>query len=229
MKIGLHGASGRMGKEVAALISEYNSCELAYEYSRGGNLEDLCVSSEVIIDFSSPEALPDLLLCAIKYAVPILIGTTGILEDMQKSIVTAAKEIPILQSPNTSFGVNVLQNLITKAAETLINYDIEIIEMHHATKKDAPSGTALMLGDVAATSSGQALDSIGFSSVRAGALFGEHQVMFVGQNEVVTLAHRALSRRCYAEGAIRAAMWLREMSPSLYNMQDMLHGAARKN
>ncbi|MES2214426.1 MAG: 4-hydroxy-tetrahydrodipicolinate reductase [Pseudomonadota bacterium] len=246
IKIGLHGSSGKMSREVAALIPDYPGCELTYQYSHiidsahsitalhshhGNSLEELCKSSEVIIDFSNPAGLISLLESSMNNNIPVLIGTTGISSEVQEYIQKASKQTPILQAPNTSLGVNLLSNLVVIAAASLEDFDLEIIEMHHANKKDAPSGTALMLATEATNVRENKM--VGFAPVRGGNLPGEHQVMFIGQNEVVTLVHRALSRKCYAEGAIKAARWLKDKEPGLYNMKDVLQGvvggAARKN
>ncbi|MBP7190063.1 MAG: 4-hydroxy-tetrahydrodipicolinate reductase [Rickettsiaceae bacterium] len=237
LKIGIYGSTGRMGKELSAALAESSDCVLSYSYSRssGGNIDDLCSSSDVIVDFSSAEALCKLLPYVIKNRSKLVICSTGFSNEQMSEIEAASMQIPILQAANTSFSVYLLSELVRKASSSLGNeYDVEILDLHHRNKKDAPSGTALTLGKVAAEARGDKfvadfhLDgkkkdaSIGFASIRGGEIFGEHHVMFLSGKDSITLSHKSEGRRAYAEGAVEAAIWLALRSgPGLYSMKDV--------
>jgi 4-hydroxy-tetrahydrodipicolinate reductase len=203
-------------------------------------LTDALKHNSVIIDFTQPEASLGFLKLAAKNRVPIVIATTGFTEIQQAEIKRLARQTPTLLSANTSLGVNVLVSLVADAAKRLgDDYDIEIIEAHHRFKKDAPSGTALALGQSAANAVGRDLGKVmvngrkgivgergkkevALLSVRAGDIVGEHTVIFGGIGERLELIHRAHSRDTFARGALRAAQWLAKKKPGLYNMQDVL-------
>lgn len=203
-------------------------------------LTDALQHNSVIIDFTQPEASLRFLKLAAKNRVPIVIATTGFTEIQQAEIKRLARQTPTLLSANTSLGVNVLVSLVADAAKRLgDDYDIEIIEAHHRFKKDAPSGTALALGQSAANAVGRDLGKVmvngrkgivgergkkevALLSVRAGDIVGEHTVIFGGIGERLELIHRAHSRDTFARGALRAAQWLAKKKPGLYNMQDVL-------
>ncbi|MEE9329185.1 MAG: 4-hydroxy-tetrahydrodipicolinate reductase [Parvularculaceae bacterium] len=196
--------------------------------------------ADVVVDFTAPEATEKFIAECVALKRPMIIGTTGISPSLETKITTAAKSIPILQSGNMSLAVNLLASLVEQAAAKLgPDYDIEIFEAHHRQKKDAPSGTALMLGEAAATGRGVKLDdkavlsregsttpreagAIGFSVLRAGNIIGDHDVWFGGQEEILTLSHRALDRNLFAKGALAAAKWLIDQKPGRYSMRDML-------
>jgi 4-hydroxy-tetrahydrodipicolinate reductase len=228
-KIGIHlfGASGRMGRAIAMVAADRDDVEVVAE---GG---------DVFVDFTVPDALAANLAAAVEAGKPILVGTTGLGEEGTRLIDAAAERVAAIQAPNTSLGVNVLRHLVEQAAARLGDgWDIEIFEMHHKEKRDAPSGTALLLGDAAAKGRGRALrdvarfdrnqggereaGSIGFAALRGGTVAGEHQVIFAGEGERLELGHRADSRLIFARGAIAAALWLAGKAPGRYTMADVL-------
>jgi 4-hydroxy-tetrahydrodipicolinate reductase len=195
----------------------------------------------VAIDFTLPAALHDNLAACVAVGVPVVVGTTGLDLPAENAMATAAFLIPVLHAPNMSLGVNLLLELVAQAAAALpADYDIEIFEAHHKQKLDAPSGTAVRLGQVAANARGSSLaasavyvregqtgarppGAIGFATVRAGDIVGEHTVLFCGTGERLELGHRATDRLTFARGALRAAQWLAaESGPGLYSMRDVL-------
>lgn len=196
--------------------------------------------AQVAIDFSLPEAFNSNLNACVEAACPVVIGTTGLSQVQHQRMRDRSHEIPIVWSPNMSVGVNLCFHLAVIAARVLgDDYDAEIIDVHHRHKRDAPSGTALAFGKLIAAARNQSLDEvavyrgrsderprhpgeIGFSAVRAGEVVGEHQVMFAADGEVVELRHHAASRRAFADGALRAARWVRARDPGLYAMADVL-------
>lgn len=235
IKIGIHGSAGKMGREIASLLPTYKDCALVYSYSRGnGSLEELCTSSDVVLDFSSPEAVSALLDAASKSNTKLLIGTTGLTQEVNAKIVKLSTKLPILQTPNTSFGIALLNLLAAHASLVLQDYEVDILDIHHASKKDAPSGTALMLGNTIAKTQGNEFvahnhlaglrpaGAIGFSAIRAGHAPGEHKITFTGSGEIITLVHKTDTRLVFAEGAIKAALWLARRRAGLYKMADVL-------
>ncbi len=196
--------------------------------------------ADVAIDFTVPEAVSANVAACLQRRVPMVLGTTGLDEATVAAIRAASRSIAILQSPNMSIGVNVLLGLVESAARALgPDYDVEIVDLHHRHKRDAPSGTALKLGEAVATARGQQFDAvavrervsrnqprgpgeIGFAAVRAGDHVGEHTVLFSGSGESVTVAHRATDRMTFARGALRAARWLVGRPAGLYSMRDAL-------
>lgn len=242
IRIGIHGATGRMGESVAELANaQPNRYILAGKYNQSktiSSLQEFCQSSDVIIDFSAPSALLPLLQEAMRTQNKLIIGTTGLSVEHFEEINSAAKKIAVLYTANTSLGANLIAMLAAKSAQILSDYDIEIIEAHHKHKKDAPSGTALMIGKEIATANNfdlkqQAIfdrannkntrksKEIGFASVRGGGIIGEHEVQFAGENEIISIKHQALSRKAFAEGALVAASWIADKAPSLYSMKDI--------
>ena len=194
---------------------------------------------DVFVDFSAPEALEKHIGEAVAAGKPIVIGTTGLTPEHQRMIDEAATKIAVLQAANTSLGVNLLAHLVRETAARLgEEWDIEIVEMHHRHKKDAPSGTALLLGRAAAEGRGVDLGAvsdhgrdgmgerepghIGFAALRGGSVAGDHQVIFAGDGERIELGHRAESRAIFAAGAIRAALWLAGRPTGRYTMDDVL-------
>ena len=236
--IGIIGSEGRMGVALAAAISEVGqrSCGI----DRGGNVLRLASDADVLVDFSSPAALEATLDACVAAKTPIIIGTTGLEERHHYLIDDAAKDIAVLQTGNTSLGVTLLAHLVREAATRLgADWDIEVVEMHHRMKVDAPSGTALLLGQAAAQGRGINLDTcsergrdgltgarghgkIGFASLRGGTVAGDHDVIFAGPEEIITLSHRAENRMIFARGAVRAALWLMNQKPDRYTMPQVL-------
>jgi 4-hydroxy-tetrahydrodipicolinate reductase len=226
--IGLFGASGRMGKAIAELAADRDDVHV---------VEERC---DVFVDFSAPEGLEHHLDLAVSAGKPIVIGTTGLTDTHHRLIDQAAARIAVLQAANTSLGVNLLAQLVRSAASILgSEWDIEIVEMHHRGKIDAPSGTALLLGNAAAEGRGVVLSewaergrdglssarrpgAIGLAALRGGSVAGDHQVIFAGEGERIELCHRAESRAIFARGAIEAALWLHDKPAGRYGMADML-------
>ena len=240
IKIGIAGCNGRMGQLLMMGAQSDDDATLSGGIDRGDDADTLFQNSDVIIDFSSPEASVAHASLAAKYKKPLLIGTTGLSDSERAQIISCASSAPILISANTSLGVNVLIHLVRKAAATLGNdFDIEIFESHHAKKVDAPSGTALALGHAVAdglnvplkdhkvsgrdghTGARQAKD-IGFAALRGGDVAGDHTVFFYGMGERLELTHRATDRKIFADGAIKIAKWLSKQSPKFYTMDDFL-------
>lgn len=223
------GAAGRMGVAIKAL---HETVDLE---AIGGAPSGL----DVVIDFSSPEGTKEAALWCAEHLVPLVTGTTGLSEAEQAAIRTAASKIAIVQSGNMSLGITLLKRLVREAATALPGFDIEILETHHKHKKDSPSGTALLLGEVAAHARGTALseaarftrhgrdetrkaDEIGFAVRRGGGIFGEHDVSFMSEGETISLSHKALSREAFARGAVTAAGWVIGRPAGLYGMDDVL-------
>ena len=239
-RIGIIGAAGRMGRAIAALIEEAGGAVVAGGADEGDDVGALAGRADALVDFSTPAALEANLAAAVGAGVPIVVGTTGLMPEHQQLIEAAAKRIAILQSANMSLGVNLLAHLVRVAAERLgPDWDVEILEMHHRAKVDAPSGTALLLGRAAAAGRGVALDSvsdrgrdgitgartsghIGFASLRGGSVAGDHQVILAAEGERIELGHRAESRAIFARGAVKAAVWIADKAPGRYAMDDVL-------
>jgi len=267
LRIALFGATGRMGAANLRQIAAAADAELVGAVTESGHPDvgrdagelhnstrlgvavvdeaaAALASADVAIDFTLPAALPDNLAACRSRGCALVIGTTGLSADDDRLIDLASTDIPVLYARNMSIGVNVFTELAGLAARYLDSaWDAEISESHHRHKVDAPSGTALQLGEAIAASRAQRLQdvavygrhgptgprpdgAIGFSSQRAGAIVGEHTVSFSSATEVVQLEHRALSREVFASGALQAARWLVQQGPGRYDMSDML-GFAR--
>jgi 4-hydroxy-tetrahydrodipicolinate reductase len=238
-RIGIVGSEGRMGQAIAAILPELGH-ELAGGVDKGGDVARLADASDVLVDFSSPGSLEANLHAAIGAGIPLLIGTTGLEERHHRAIDDAARAVPILQTGNTSLGITLLSHLVQEAATRLgEDWDIEIVEMHHRHKVDAPSGTALLLGEAAARGRGvelaecresgrdghtgeRAAGAIGFAALRGGTVAGEHSVIMAGSQERLTFSHSAEDRSIFARGAARAAEWLTGREPGRYTMRDVL-------
>jgi 4-hydroxy-tetrahydrodipicolinate reductase len=235
-RVGIFGSAGRMGQAIQVAIKGVNAT-----YAGGVDVDEdelaLARNSDVIVDFSSPAALLAHLLAARTAKTPILIGTTGLDGSHQAMIDDAARDIAIIQAANTSLGVNLLTALIEQATARLgADWDIEVLEMHHRYKVDAPSGTALLLGAAAAKGRGKSLPelsrfdrdgardegSIGFASLRGGSVAGDHMVILATEGERIELGHRAEDRGIFARGAVKAAIWLADKEPGRYTMADVL-------
>ena len=249
LRLLLSGCNGRMGRAVEHLCAAQPDLEIAAGFDLLGTGDrDFPVFSspaefqgqaDAVIDFSSPAALPALLDFCTARRVPVVLATTGYSQEQLAAIDRAAERIPVFRSANMSVGVNVLLALVRQATAALGgDYNIEIVEKHHNKKVDAPSGTALMLADAAASAlpcqpdyvydrhsvrRARAKEEIGICSVRGGGIVGDHDVLFAGENEVITLSHSAMSREVFASGAIRAARFLSGVaSPGLYSMTDLV-------
>jgi 4-hydroxy-tetrahydrodipicolinate reductase len=238
-RIGIIGSEGRMGHALVRAV-EAAGHEVAGGVDKGGDVASLADRSEVLLDFSAPFAIDANLHAAIGAGIPILIGTTGLEEAQHTAIDAAARVIPVLQTGNTSLGVTLLAHLVREAANRLgPEWDIEVLEMHHRMKVDAPSGTALLLGEAAAEGRGIDLaahsergrdgqtgarepGAIGFAALRGGTVAGEHTVIFAGEQERLTLSHSAEDRMIFAHGAVRAAAWLIGQPAGRYAMPQVL-------
>ena len=226
IRITLFAPNGRMGKAIAAAADETQGYEVDQE------------NGDVMIDFSAPAALQSSLNQALSRSVPILVGTTGLDEEARTKIADAAKHLAVLQAANTSIGVALLADLVERAARVLgTDWDVEIAELHHRLKADAPSGTALLLGEAAARGRGtmigaergrdgtkleRQVGAIGFASLRGGTAAGDHDVLFLGPDERLIFSHRAENRMIFARGALAAARFLSGKPPGLYSMRDVI-------
>ena len=242
-RIGIIGSEGRMGQALARAIADAGH-EGAGGIDRGGDPAALADRSDVLVDFSAPVALEANLHAAIGAGIPIVIGTTGLEDRHHRAIDNAARQVAVLQTGNTSLGVTLLARLVREAAASLgPEWDIEIVEMHHRMKVDAPSGTALLLGEAAAAGRGIDLadhresgrdghtgarqqGAIGFAALRGGTVAGEHSVIVAGEEERLTLSHSAENRMIFARGAVKAAQWLIGRDAGRYAMDDILSPAA---
>ncbi len=261
-RVGLLGAAGKMGREITRQISNREDCEVGVAIEKKGSpflgldLGDLagvdpsgcCLTDslgaflgkvDVLIDFSIPESTLNTVKFCCDNKLPIVIGTTGF-GDKLSAVTNSASLIPMVLAPNMSIGVNLSFKVVELAAEILADqFDVEIIEAHHRDKIDAPSGTALRLGEIVAKKKGADLKSIavfgregrtgprkketiGFETVRAGDIVGDHTVLFAGKGERIEITHRASDRSAFAAGAIVAARWLDGKEPGLFDMQDVL-------
>ncbi|MGB7656477.1 MAG: 4-hydroxy-tetrahydrodipicolinate reductase [Novosphingobium sp.] len=238
-RIGIIGLEGRMGQALVSAIAAAGH-DLAGGIDQGGDLAALAAGSDVLVDFSVPAALEGNLDAAVAAGTPIVVGTTGLEERHHWLCDTAAERIAVLQTGNTSLGVTLLAHLVREAASRLgEDWDIEVVETHHRMKVDAPSGTALLLGEAAAEGRGVDLadhavrgrdgitgarrpGDIGFAALRGGSVAGDHSVLFLGASERLTLSHLAEDRTIFAKGAVRAAGWLADKAPGRYTMAEVL-------
>ena len=240
VRIGIIGSKGRMGQALMQAVADAGHT-LVGGIDRGDDPATLVGQSDVLVDFSAPAALSANLAASVAAGVPIVIGTTGLEPEHHAAIDAASGQIAVLQTGNTSLGVTLLAHLVREAAARLgPDWDIEIVEMHHRMKVDAPSGTALLLGEAAAEGRGIALadhsergrdgqtgaretGAIGFASLRGGTVAGDHSVIFAGEHERLMLTHTAENRAIFARGAIKAAEWLSGRSAGRYTMPDVLN------
>ena len=264
MKLVVVGAAGRMGKTLIKLISETEGVVLHAAVERTGSVvvgqdagelagvptlgiavtdDPLAafVHADGVIDFTTPASTVEFAALAAQARIVHVIGTTGCLPEHEEKIDAAARHARVVKSGNMSLGVNLLSVLIKQAARALeaSGWDIEVLEMHHKHKVDAPSGTALLLGEAAAEGRGISLadhsvrvrdghtgpreeGSIGFATLRGGSVIGEHSVLFASEGEMVTLSHSATDRSLFARGALKAATWARDKKPGRYTMLDVL-------
>ena len=240
MKIAIVGAVGRMGKKLIELAKEAD-LEVAYKVDVAEGYEKTWgADCEGVIDFSYHAGVPAFVTKAAEQGIPYVIGTTGITAEEQVAVDAAATKIPVLQSGNYSLGVNLLLELVKKAATILgPQYDVEVVEMHHKHKKDAPSGTALMLAKSAAEGRGVTLDDkavygrhgdlgerpageIAIHALRGGSVVGDHTVMFAGDLERVEITHKAQDRAAFAAGALQALKWAKGKPAGIYTMRHVL-------
>ena len=245
----MHGCNGKMGQTIVGLIADDDEIVLAagvdaYDEGKNSfpvfkNIKDCNVKADVIIDFSAAPAVDELLDYCVEQQIPCVLCTTGLSDAQLKKVEEASKKTAILKSANMSLGINMLMKLLKEAALVLApaGFDVEIVEKHHKLKVDAPSGTALALGD----SVNEALNKeyeyvydrsqrrekrpqkeIGFSAVRGGTIVGEHDVIFAGADDVFTFSHTAYSKAVFGKGAVQAAKFLKGKPAGLYSMSDVI-------
>lgn len=249
-KIILHGCNGKIGRAITRLIKEQNDIEIVAgvdpylevpnSYPVFANINECTIKADVIIDFSTAKAVKGLIDYALSHQLPAVICTTGLSEEDIKEVHAASRLVPIFFSANMSLGVNLLIALAKRAAEVLdgSGFDIEIIEKHHNQKIDAPSGTALAIADAINDTLDHAYTyrydrsqvrekrpkkEIGIHAVRGGTIVGEHDILFAGNDEFITLSHQATSKEVFASGAIKAAKFLSTMAPGLYDMDHLIN------
>lgn len=246
-KIILCGANGKMGRVIQSVVSERNDCEIiagvdintqSADFPVYASFDEVSEEADVIIDFTNPVLLDSLLDYSVKKSLPVVIATTGYDEKQKKQIQEASRKTAVFFTYNMSLGINLLANLAKKAVEILGNdFDIEIIEKHHNQKIDAPSGTALMLADAIceeidkpmkyeydrhAKREKRTKDEIGMHAVRGGTIVGEHEIIFAGRDEIITLSHSARSKEVFAVGAVNAAVFMTDKPAGMYTMKDMI-------
>lgn len=237
IKVGLVGYQGRMGQEILRILQSKNIEVITKGGEVGGDKTEIFKNSNVVIDFTSAEGLNQCLDFVKKYKTPLISGSTPINDDLIKKMLEISKETKICWSSNTSIGVAITKKIAKMLGLMLKDYDCEIIEKHHNKKKDAPSGTAISLGKAVAEGRNvnfedvkiygrngeRKKDEIGFSSVRGGSIFGEHDVMFIGENDEITISHRAFNRTLFASGAVDCALKLLEKKENkLYTIEDLI-------
>ncbi len=247
VRILLCGANGKMGKVIQSVAASRNDCEIVagVDFITGGGafpvystLSEVKEKADVIIDFSNPLLLDELLEYSVSHKLPVVIATTGYNDEQKKQIEKASKNTPIFFTYNMSIGINLLANLAKKAVSVLGNdFDIEIIEKHHNQKIDAPSGTALMLADAVCDELDEPMkyeydrhskrekrtkSEIGIHSVRGGTIVGEHEIIFAGRDEIITLSHSARSKEIFAVGAVNAAVFMCGKPAGIYDMSELV-------
>lgn len=245
LQITVNGASGHMGRAICNMLASSDlPCRVKYKLdskSTAQEIKDACSDSDIILDFSSPEGALSVMTILMEYPnCKLLVGTTALQEKHLAYMNKLAESRAIFYAPNTSITANILAELSAKAASILRDFDVEIVESHHRSKKDAPSGTALMIGQKIANARGvdfrqnavysrhdggvRQQDQIGMLSVRGGGIYGDNKVILAGDNEIFTMEARALNRDVFAQGALKAAIWLAGQKAGLYRMQDFLKG-----
>ncbi|MEG0545904.1 MAG: 4-hydroxy-tetrahydrodipicolinate reductase [Oscillospiraceae bacterium] len=246
-RIILSGCFGKMGKVITNLVSGRDDCEIVagIDINEGEssfpvfkNFSDLSIAADVVIDFSHPSALNGLLEYAIKSLTPAVIATTGLSDEQIEKIHSLSSTVPLFFSANMSIGISLISELAAKAARVLEgSFDIEIVEMHHNQKIDSPSGTALMLADSISDAlcekpkyefdrhskrAKRSENEIGIHSVRGGTIVGEHEIIFSGLDEVITISHSARSKELFAVGAVNAAVFLKGKPAGFYSMKELV-------
>lgn len=248
-RIIMHGCCGRMGRMIADLAAHDKACEIVAGIdARGGEgmafpvytaLDDCQEEADVMIDFSTAAAVDEMLDWCAGKKLPCVVCTTGLTPAQEEHLQKSARQAAVLKSANMSLGINLLFKVLQEAAAKLsaAGFDMEIVEKHHNQKLDAPSGTALALADVISEAAGGGFDyvydrstrrekrpakEIGISAVRGGTIVGDHDVIFAGEDEVVTFSHRAYSRAVFGKGALEAAKFLAGKEPGLYTMADVI-------
>lgn len=222
LRVLLVGAQGRMGKAVTAAAARDVSITIAGALDRSDSIAPAIENCDAVIDFSAAEATQKVCQACAQHRKALVLGTTGHTAAQRNCIPEAARLVPIVFAANFSVGVNVLFALTRRAAELLgSDFDLDVLEMHHRTKKDAPSGTAKRLLEILREVRGRE-DVVAAQSIRAGDIVGEHTVIMAGAGERLELTHRAASRETFAVGALRAARWVVDQPPGLYRMENVL-------
>lgn len=247
IKVLINGCNGRMGQVLVNEIDRFENLLLIGGFDLNDNgknafpvyskIEDIKEKPDVIVDFSVPVSTFNILKYATKENVPVVVATTGFTDKQLDEIKSISKTIPIFQSSNMSFDINLMKKIVTEVAKKLQGTDIEIVETHHNRKIDAPSGTAILLADAINDVLDEKLEynfnrhdlhekrkqnEIGFSSIRGGNIVGEHSVQFYGEHETFEIKHTSYSRNVFAEGALKAASFIYEKTPGYYGMDDMV-------
>jgi len=215
-----------MGRAIAASIAQQADLELAGIWTRGGKLDDIIAAADVVIDFSLPDGTVEVLAAALRHEKPLVCGVSGLDAAQMALLEQAATRIPIVYDRNMSLGIAVLEHSVREAAASLgADFDIEISETHHIHKKDAPSGTALKLGEAAAAARGEdGTGTVRFEVERRGEVPGDHEVVMHSPTERLTFAHSVTTRQVFADGALRAARWVVLQAAGRYGMHDVLFG-----
>ncbi len=223
LRVVIAGA-GRMGRAIAAGLEEQDDMELAGLWSRGDDLDSLVAAADVVIDFSLPEGTVQVLDSVARHAKPLVCGVSGLSDEQMTCLGDVSAAVPVVYDRNMSLGVAVLEHSVREAAKSLgMDFEVEIAEVHHIHKKDAPSGTALKLGEAVAEARGEpGTGSVTFSSERRGEVPGDHDVVMHSATERLTFAHSVTTRQVFADGAIRAARWVTGKAAGRYQMRDVL-------
>lgn len=247
-KIIITGANGKMGGVIQDIVAKRDDCEIVagvdlntepnHKFPIYSTIDDVKENADAVIDFSNPVLLDDLISYSKKTGTPLVIATTGYNDEQKKKITDSSAEVPIFFTYNMSMGINLLANLAKKAVQILGNdFDIEIVEKHHNQKIDAPSGTALMLADAMCEEINDPMkyeydrhskrekrtkNEIGLHAVRGGTIVGEHEIIFAGRDEIITLSHSARSKEIFAVGAVNAAVYMAGKPAGLYDMKELI-------
>ena len=221
--------AGRMGQAIAESIGQSAEFELTGIWRRGGDIDGLLAQSDLVIDFSLPEGTARVLQAVIDHGRPLVCGVSGLSESQVELLGQASGRVPVVYDRNMSLGIAVLERSVRAAATALgTDFDVEIAEIHHLQKKDAPSGTALMLGEAIAESRGESgTGAIRFAVERRGEVPGNHEVTMATATEKLTFAHSVTTRQVFVDGALRAAHWVIDQPPGQYSMQDVLFGGLK--
>ena len=248
-RIIMHGCNGKMGQAISRIVSEDAEAEIVAgvdpfdgiqnSYPCFASIKDCNVEADVVIDFSSAAAADDLMDYCEEKKLGLVLCTTGLSKAQTERAKKLADAVPVLKSANMSLGINLLEKVLREVSRTLADagFDIEVVEKHHRLKKDAPSGTALALADAVTDGLGEKYEyvydrserriqrpqkEIGLSAVRGGSIVGDHDVIFAGEDEVITFSHRAYSKAVFGKGAVQGAKFLKGRAPGLYTMSDVI-------
>ena len=239
LKIGVIGYQGKMGQEICKVLQSKNIKPITDGGELNGDKRKVFVNADVIIDFSSAKGLSECIDLSVLFHKPLVSGSTPMTNELMQKMLQASKQTKICWSANMSIGIAIVKKLASETAKILQDYDCEILELHHNQKKDAPSGTALAIGKSISDARNQKFDDIsvfgrngtsqrkaneiGFSSIRGGSIFGEHEIMFIGQNDKITISHQAFNRALFAIGAVECAIQILEpKSTGFFTLEDLI-------